>query len=162
MLCVLIFAAPARAGFTVYTDRPTWEAAVGTIIQVEDLESEPGAPFSTITTPASTVAGWTLNSVNATITVQILDPGSVDGTRNYHCRDFGEKLLLGFPNGEAQEAFGFDFSEQSIESWTVEVDSTVIYTLPNVAVARRKGDCRRQGKREGPEQKASQLSHDLL
>ena len=121
VIFTLLAASPAAATITVYTDRQTWVATVGGKVAVVDFSRDAVANDET---PFTTADGIGLSSPsNLPLTIQVLDGGLVNGTRELHFRDFAAGMAVTIPgNGFA---FGFDY-DTAVESWTIQVGDRAV------------------------------------
>ena len=111
---------------TIYTDRPTWQAAVSILLS-EDFESEPNVTgFDLFSLPYTTVNGVTIDELGSGSAQQFLATGLVNGTQEPHIRDFASMITWGAATSFT--AFGFDYD--TVETWDVKIGSSAIATLP--------------------------------
>jgi hypothetical protein len=99
----------------VFRSRPEWEAFAGTAPFTEGFESDTPGSYQT---PYFTGNGCDLQSMGVAIDLDVIDSGLVDGSRELHFSDHGRQLSLGFPDGEMQAAFGFEWATTQ-ESWSL-------------------------------------------
>ena len=114
-------AAASRAGatVTVFTDRAAWQAALAGVV-TEDFA---GDVVGNYPTPFTTAGGFQLAAIGlpAPVTIQVIDAGLVNGSRELHFRDFNAGVS--FALTAAGQAFGFDYT--SNEFWTVTAGGQV-------------------------------------
>ena len=116
LILTLLAALPAAATLTVYTDRSAWETSLGGAPVTEDFSGDPAGNHDT---PFTTVKGTTFTTLSGDpITIQVVDGGLVNGSRELHVRDFGARA--GVMLASSGRGFGFDY-DTAIESWTVQV-----------------------------------------
>jgi hypothetical protein len=116
ILMTLLAASPAAATLTVYTDRNAWVASLGGNVVTEDFSGDPAGNYQT---PFATVEDATFRALSGgPITIQVIDSGLFNGSRELHFRDFSAGVGVALPN--SGRAFGFDYGT-AIESWTVQV-----------------------------------------
>ena len=122
---LVLFTSSAAHAQTTFTSRSAWEAAIGGT-SVEGFELDPVANSPT---PYTSSRAWSFASLGTPITVQVLDGGSIDGSREMRFRDFGQQMQLTFPGGEAQTAFGFDY-DTGVEAWELRIGGSLVANLP--------------------------------
>lgn len=123
LVLTLLAASPASATLTVYTDRNAWAAGLGGKIVTDDLGDD---SVGNSNTPFTTARGVTFTVLSGSpITIQVIDAGLVNGSRELHFRDFAAGVNVTLSN--SVRGFGFDY-DTAVEPWTVQVgdQSTVL------------------------------------
>jgi hypothetical protein len=114
----------ALAQVTIYSNLASWQAAAGNYntdnLQAEALGLHP--------TPYTTVGNWFINTIGPSVNIQVIDNGLVNGSREFHFRDFGSHVRFTAPNAP-YSAMGLSYRTSS-ESWQFIIGD-VIATLPN-------------------------------
>ena len=123
-ITVLAAASPAGATVTVFTDRAAWQAALPGVA-TDDFEGEVLGNFPT---PFTTAGGLQLAAIGqpAPVTIQVVDGGLVNGSRELHFRDFNAGVSVGLT--ATGQAFGFDYT--SNEFWTVTAGGRITALTP--------------------------------